>query len=78
MTHSQEETHTDTQSHSCSHSHLLEGKPNKDSYTQREGAGGKRREGSDLDDFVNLEKKNKRETNRRGKMQKWERWKPGG
>lgn len=73
-------THTDTQSHSCSHSHLLEGKPNKDSYTQREGAGGKRREGSGLDDFVNLEKKKKhRETNKREKRQKkWERWKQVG
>lgn len=70
-------THTDTQSHSCSHSHLLEEKPNKDSYTQREGAGGKRSEGSDLDDFVNLEKKTRQtkwERCRSGKNgRKWER-----
>lgn len=71
-------TRTHTQSHSCSHSHLLEGKPNKDSNTNmhREGAGGKKKRGEpSWIVCVNPEKNQERNKQKESKRREWERWK---
>lgn len=62
MTHSQEETHTHTHTHTQSHS--LKGKPNKDSYTNKQRGQRKERRGDWVRGFVQTKKNQHRDKQR--------------